>query len=187
MAQITYQCKDVVFHFNKKHLEDDTVPMWVVKSHGVTFYVNHVTAEIPWSTKETPDNISTKGSIKFKRCKLTIDDDNCATLSKIGALDRKLPHPRLIFRIIFHNNGVVHKALREGEFEHTDFKHVSGGCGTSWSICDIIHEHDMTMLGLKYANSFRILSPNEAYYKAYEQEGVWIDEDDYPDIDDEDE
>lgn len=161
--------------------------MWVVKSHGVTFYVNHVTAEIPWSTKETPDNISTKGSIKFKRCKLVIDDDNCATLSKIGLLDKKLPHPRLIFRIIFRNNSVVHKALREGEFEHTDFKHVSGGCGTSWSICDIIHEHDMTMLGLKYANLFRILTPNEPYYKAYDEEGVYIDEDDYPELDDDDE
>lgn len=188
MAQIAYQCKDVVFHFNKKHLEDSTVPMWVVKSHGVTFYVNHVTAEIPWSTKETPNNISTKGSLKFKRCKLTIDDDNCATLSQIGILDKKLPHPRLIFRILFPNNGDVHRALKADEFEHTEFKHISGGCGTSWSICDIVHEHDMTMLGLKYATKFRILSPNEGYYKAYDEEkSQWIDEDDYPELDDEEE
>jgi hypothetical protein len=161
--------------------------MWVVKSHGVTFYVNHVTAEIPWSTKETPDNISTKGSIKFKRCKLTIDDDNCAILSKIGLMDKKLPHPRLIFRIIFYSGGKVHQALREGEFEHTKYKEVRGGCGTSWTICDIVHEHDMTMLGLKYANLFRILTPNEPYYKAYDQEGTYIDEDDYPDIGDDEE
>jgi hypothetical protein len=156
--------------------------MWVVKSHGVTFYVNHVTAEVPWSTKETPDNSHTKGSLKFKNCKLIIDDDNCATITKLGLLDKKLPHPRLIFRILFYNNGEVHKALKDNEFEHTEFKFVSGGCGTSWTICDILHEHDQTMLGLKYATKFRILSPNEGYYKAYDEKGQWIQEDeDYED------
>ena len=156
--------------------------MWVVKSHGVTFYVNHVTAEVPWSTKETPDNSHTKGSLKFKNCKLIIDDDNCATITKLGLLDKKLPHPRLIFRILFYNNGEVHKALKAGEFKHTEFKFVSGGCGTSWTICDILHEHDQTMLGLKYATKFRILSPNEGYYKAYDQNSQWIQEDeDYED------
>ena len=59
-SQIEYACKDVVFHFNKKHLEDETVPMWVLKTHGETFYVNHVTADMPWSTKETPDRKSTR-------------------------------------------------------------------------------------------------------------------------------
>ena len=54
--QIEYKCKDLVFHFNKGHLADPTIPMWVVKAHGVTFYVNHVTSEMPWSTKETPGN-----------------------------------------------------------------------------------------------------------------------------------
>ena len=150
--------------------------MWVVKSHGVTFYVDHVSADIPWSTKETPDNNHTKGSIKFKNCKLVIDDNNCATISNLGLLDRRLPHPRLIFRILFYNGGKVHKALKADEFEHTEFKYVSGGCGTSWAMCDIVHESDMTMLGLKYANEFRILTPNEGYYRAYEEKGTWIDE-----------
>jgi len=160
--------------------------MWVVKSHGVTFYVNHVDAEVPWSTKETPNNDHTKGSLKFKNCKLIIDDDNCATITKLGLLDKKLPHPRLIFRILFYNGGKVHRALKDNEFEHTKFKDVLGSCGSSWTICDIVHEHDMTMLGLKYANEFRILSPNEPYYKAYDEAGTYIDEDDYPDLDDED-
>jgi hypothetical protein len=159
--------------------------MWVVKSHGVTFYVNHVTAEIPWTTKETPDNPSTKGSIKFKRCKLIIDDDNCATLSKLGILDKNLPHPRLIFRIIFHNDGEVHRALKAKEFEHTKFKDVLGGCGSSWTVCDILREQDMTMLGLKYANLFRILAPNERYYIAYEEADSYIEEDEYADWDNE--
>ena len=185
MAQIAYSCKDVVFHFNKRHLEDPTIPMWVVKAHGVTFYVDHVTAEIPWSTKETPDNPSTKGSIKFKRCKLTIDEDNCATLSKLGVLDRNLPHPRLIFRVIVYNGGTFHKALKAGEFKHTKFKPIVGGCGTSWVICDLLDEHEVTLAGLKYANDFRILSPNEEYYRAYEASGDWIDGDTYDDWEDE--
>ena len=76
-------CKNLVFHFNKKHLEDETIPMWVIKAHGETHYVNHVSASIPWSTKETPDSDHTKGSIKFRRCLLAIDDENCATLSEV--------------------------------------------------------------------------------------------------------
>lgn len=76
-----------MFHFNKKHLEDSTVPMWVIKTHGVTFYVNHVSADIAWTTKETPDNAHTKGAIKFKRCKLSIDEDNNATITKLGITD----------------------------------------------------------------------------------------------------
>ena len=75
MAQIEFGCKEVVFHFNKKHLEDQTIPMWVLKTHGESYYVNHVDCEIPWSTKETPDNSHTKGSIKVKDCLLKIDPE----------------------------------------------------------------------------------------------------------------
>ena len=54
----------VVFHFNKASIADPNIPMWVVKAKGQTYYVNHVTANAPWSTKETPDNPHTKGAIK---------------------------------------------------------------------------------------------------------------------------
>ncbi len=84
MSQIEYACKDVVFHFNKKHLEDPSIPMWVLKTHGETFYVDHVECQSPWSTKETPDNPHTKGSIKVKDALLQIDADNCATLTKLS-------------------------------------------------------------------------------------------------------
>ena len=49
-------------------MEDTTIPMWVVKSKGQTHYVHHVDVDkgVGFSTKETPDNPSTKGSIKFK-------------------------------------------------------------------------------------------------------------------------
>ncbi len=59
---------EIIFHFNKQHLQDPTIPMWVIKTKGETYYVNHidVDAGIGFSTKETPDNPHTKGSLKFK-------------------------------------------------------------------------------------------------------------------------
>jgi hypothetical protein len=190
MSAINYQCKDLVFHFNKKHLEDDTVPMWVLKAHGVTFYVNHVDAELPWSTKETPGNDHTKGSLKFKKCKLTIDDDNCATVSKLSFLDYKLPTPKKVHdRIICTYSGNLYYALRRGEFQHSKIKEISGGCGTSYIICDLLDKNEVLVALLKYAGSFRILVPNEAYYKLYEEEGDYIDElydEDLEEIDDPD-
>lgn len=168
-AQINYQCKELVFHFNKGHLTDPTIPMWVVKAHGVTFYVHHVTAEIPWSTKETPNNPSTKGSIKFKRCKLTIDQDNCATLSKLSLLDRNLPTPHLPFdRIIVPVYNELATALENNEFKHSKIKYVEGACSSEYLICDITDRDDMVMLALKYPNKYRILQANEPYYQDYD-------------------
>jgi hypothetical protein len=56
--------------------------MWVIKCRGQTFYVNHIDADCPFSTKETPDNPSTKGSIKFKKVNVSIDENNNAKLWK---------------------------------------------------------------------------------------------------------
>ncbi len=52
----------------------------MLKTKGKTYYVKHVTANAPWSTKETPDNPSTKGSIKFKDVDVIIDDEQCAEI-----------------------------------------------------------------------------------------------------------
>ena len=186
MKQIEYQCKDLVFHFNKKHLEDDTIPMWVVKTHGVTFYVNHVTAEIPWTTKETPDNEHTKGSLKFKNCKLSIDVENCATLSKIGLIDSFLPHPKLVVaRIIANNGGDFHMALINGEYKHSKIKQIVGACSSGFIVCDLLDKNEYLVAALKYGNKFRVMKPNEAYYQAYESSAEWIEEDDYYDEDEE--
>lgn len=59
---------EIILHFNKMHLQDPTIPMWVIKTKGQTYYVDHidVDAGIGFSTKETPDNPNTKGSLKFK-------------------------------------------------------------------------------------------------------------------------
>ena len=75
-AVTVQNCKDIIFHFNKGHLADPAIPMWVLKAKGQTYYVNHVDCSVPWSTKETPDNPSTKGSIKIKNCNLEIVDGN---------------------------------------------------------------------------------------------------------------
>ena len=60
--------------------------MWVLKTKGQTFYVNHVNSTVPWSTKETPDNLHTKGSLKFKNANVTIDDLNEATIFQSATL-----------------------------------------------------------------------------------------------------
>lgn len=80
-------CKEAVFHFNKKHLEDPTIPMWVVKAKGKTYYVDHVRSTVPFSTKETPDNSHTKGAIKFKDVLIEIDDGNVALFKPLTSQD----------------------------------------------------------------------------------------------------
>jgi hypothetical protein len=171
---IEYACKDVVFHFNKKHLEDSSVPMWVLKTHGETFYVNHVECEIGWSTKETPDNSHTKGSIKFKDCLLAIDEDNTAKLIKLSLFDKvRLRNSRLgITRILFSYNGFEEILIDEG-VKHSPFKRMSGGCGTSFTVCDLLNKEEVTLLALKYPGRFRVLKANEDYYRAYDDKALW--------------
>ena len=186
MAQIEYACKDLVFHFNKKHLEDETIPMWVIKTHGETFYVNHVSADLPWTTKETPDNTHTKGSIKFKECLLAIDPDNNANISTLSVFDKvRLRNQKLgITRIIFSWGSKLHTALAGNEFKHSPFKNVEGSCGSSYIICDLLKKEEATFAALKYPNSFRILKPNEGYYQAYDRKGTIWEEDDLDDEED---
>lgn len=47
--------------------------MWVIKCKGETFYVNHLESSVGFSTKETPDNPHTKGSLKFKHVDINIE------------------------------------------------------------------------------------------------------------------
>lgn len=56
----------VIFHFNKKHNEDPSIPTWVVKHKGETYYVNHLISNVGFTTKETPDNDHTKGSLMIR-------------------------------------------------------------------------------------------------------------------------
>lgn len=59
---------------------DPTIPMWVLKFKGETHYVHHVDANARWTTKETPDNPATKGSLKFKNVLVSIDENDCAEI-----------------------------------------------------------------------------------------------------------
>jgi hypothetical protein len=75
---------EIIFHFNKMSLQDPNVPMWVIKAKGETHYVDHVDMEsgVGFSTKETPDNPSTNGSIKFK-AKLRIEKQDNRVVATI--------------------------------------------------------------------------------------------------------
>lgn len=57
--------RNIIFHFNKAHLADPTIPMWTIKVKGQTFYVHHLDSKIGFSTKETPEG-RTQGSLKFR-------------------------------------------------------------------------------------------------------------------------
>jgi len=62
-----FEASRVVFHYNKKHNEDQSIPPWVLKVKGQSFYVNHVEVSpgIGFSTRETPDNPHTKATLLF--------------------------------------------------------------------------------------------------------------------------
>lgn len=74
------KCQAVDFHFNKFSLEMPDVPMWVVKAKGKTFYVNHVDAKVPWTTRELADG-PTKGMIRLRNCRMEITKEGTAVLS----------------------------------------------------------------------------------------------------------
>lgn len=172
---IELACKEIVFHFNKKHLEDASIPMWTIKTQGKSYYINHLESKIGWSTKETPDNPSTKGSIKFKNALLTIDDNNEATITQLTFADkaRLSAQAKGYTRIIFWNVQAVRAAIRQLSIKHTPFKIMNGSCGTRYTICDIKNAEDLTALLIAAPKDMRILQPNEAFYKAYEDPKLW--------------
>ena len=148
--------------------------MWVVKCKGESFYVDHVSCSLPWNTKETPDNHHTKGSIKIKECLLTIDDDNCAEITVLTPSDKVRLHNREkgITRIIFR--GFQFEGyLKQDKIKHSPFKRIAAGCGSTWTVCDILRETEMTLLAIKYPGQFRVLKENEDYYRAYGSKEEW--------------
>ena len=150
--------------------------MWVLKTHGETFYVDHVECSVPWSTKETPNNSHTKGSIKVREVLLTIDTDNTAVLTKLTVVDKiRLRNQKLgITRIMFSWGSDMHRALSGNEFKHSPFKNVEGSCGTSYVVCDLLKKEEATFAALKYR--FRVLMPNETYYQFYDSKEKYIEE-----------
>lgn len=180
-------CKEVVFHFNKGHLADPTIPMWVVKTKGKSYYVHHVTAQMGWSTKETPDNDKTKGSLKFKDCLLSIDSENCATLTALTDHDKSRLHnaAKGITRVITSVGHSLQEKLKQLGIKHGPIKSIGGACTTTFYVTDILNKAELTMLTLAMPVGFRELMPNEGYYKMYDTAVTknvdYYDEDEYYD------
>ena len=184
-------CKEVVFHFNKKHLEDPTIPMWVIKTKGKTYYVEHVECNMPWSTKETKDNPHTKGSFKFKDCHLTIDDNNEAQLRTATDHDKSVFRnaAKGITRVITKWGSQLQDTLKNLQVKHGPIKTIGGACTTTFYVTDVHKKAELTAL-LLTVKDLRELMPNEPYYKMYDEAVTknvdYFDEDKYYYDDDED-
>jgi hypothetical protein len=184
-------CKDAIFHFNKHHLVDPTTPPWTIKTGGKTYYVNHVECNLPWSTKETPDNASTKGAIKIKKALLIINDSNDAELRQLtnGDLSRIRANKRNYARILVSSRkDEIKEYLKKNSISHGKIVPVSGSCGSSFDLIDIKNKSDMVLLSLSFHDCYRILQPNEVYYKVYDDPDLLarLDADDYYDGDNDD-
>lgn len=163
----------MVFHFNKAHINDLSIPPWCVKTKGKTFYVNHVVCNLPWSTKETPDNHHTKGSIKVRDCVLTIDSENCASMDRpTPEQRRRLSGKRNPVRIIYgsaYKNNMDTVADRHG-INLTRTLGIFGECGNYFLITELGNPDDLMILTLTMpANSIRVLAENEDYYGLLDQ------------------
>jgi hypothetical protein len=162
----------VIFHFNKGHIADPTIPPWVLKCKGETWYVQHVDCEIPWSTKETPDNPSTKGSIRVKNALVRIDGDNTATLTALTPEDRERlrSHKKSTRIIALASDSLrLRQSLRDLEISHGPIKTMGGACTDTFHVTDIYGESELTALLLAMAgSSLRVLMPNEYYHGLYD-------------------
>jgi hypothetical protein len=185
---IEYTLKECVFHFNKKHLEDNTVPMWSLKFKGKTMYVDHIDSTAHWTTKETPDSTHTKGSIKFKNVSLKIDDNNCAIIKQLSTNDMSLLKAKVddYVRILFTGKTKTAEFLKTHAIKHTRIKKVLGRCGSTYYACDLKDKDSLVMLQLGLlGGSFRVLQENEPQYKAYDSlDPTPMIDDDFDGIDD---
>lgn len=73
-------CREVVFHFNKAHNQNPNIPAWILKIKGESYYIHHLEATAPFTTKETPENSHTKGALKFKKVHAKIDENGIGYL-----------------------------------------------------------------------------------------------------------
>lgn len=73
--------RNIDFHFNKISLEFPFMPMWTLKAKGKSYYINHIDCVAPWTTRETPDNPTTKGSLRIRKGNITINEEGHATIS----------------------------------------------------------------------------------------------------------
>ena len=163
-------CKDLVIHFNKKHLEDQTVPPWVAKTAGRTFYVNHIESTMSWSTKETPDNSHTKGSIKFKKAMLTIDEENTAIIKPATMRDSLKKLQMDMVRVIYSDEELIEEHLATNGISHGAIVEIDGACGSDFHVTEISRSAFLEMrLSLPNDTYFRMLEVNEIYNTEYDR------------------
>jgi hypothetical protein len=75
-------CPMIDFHFNKGSIEFPSLPSWVLKTKGKSYYVHHVDfSAANGTTRETPEHPSTKGAIRFRHCTLTLNADGSARIT----------------------------------------------------------------------------------------------------------
>lgn len=74
------EARNIDFHFNKISIEFPFMPMWTLKAKGKSYYINHIDCSSPWTTRETPDHPSTKGSLRIRKGTIRIDADGVATI-----------------------------------------------------------------------------------------------------------
>jgi hypothetical protein len=73
-----------------------------------------------------------------------------------------------ITRIMFKPGSEMHTALKNKEFKHSSFKIIAGACTSTFIVCDMLVKEEVLFASLKY-NDFRILQPNEGYYRQYDE------------------
>lgn len=142
---------------------------------GQTYYVEHVTASVPWTTKETPDNVRTKGAIKFKDCNLLILEGNTAVINPLTDADRaRIRHQsRGLVRIMVSpiDLAKIMETIRFQDMWHGPTKMIGGGCGSRSYLLDI-KEKEMLILTLKHRDDFQIVPPNHHYFKMYDDDAA---------------
>ena len=76
-------CRTIDFHYNKGSNIFPELPKWVLRTKGKTFYVHHIDAQCSWTTRELMDG-STKGMLRFRNCRLIIDEKGEAKIENIN-------------------------------------------------------------------------------------------------------
>jgi hypothetical protein len=151
--------------------------MWVVKTKGESYYVHHVDCSVPWSTKETPGNASTKGSIKIKNCHLIIDEQNNAIISELTQeVKDRLSGKKPPLLIITTAGAQLGAALRNMKLSESKIISFGGGCGTAWYVTELPDDNTFMLLSLTIPN-IRRLMPNEVYYKSYLSDEGYVESD----------
>lgn len=166
---IEIAAKQAIFHFNKKHLSDATIPPWVVKCNGETFYLNHVTCAMPWSTKESPHS-ATQGAIKLKNCHIQINHENHAIIQPLTQEDHARikqlpPEPILIGWTSAADHGKLLDHVRHGALQFLE----GPGCTSDWWVCELYSEEDWTWVQLQLLTQVRRFMPNEWQMFTYKQ------------------